>query len=60
MRGSEKMKNFVIVSFGLVIVILASLLIYILNTNYEICFTNSENTMTCSSQKIKDYLLQKN
>ena len=54
------MKNFVIVSFGLVIVILASLLIYILNTNYEICFTNSENTMTCSSQKIKNYLLGKN
>ena len=60
MRGSEKMKNFVIVSFGIVIVILASLLIYILNTNYEICFTNSENGMTCSSQKIKDYLLEKN
>lgn len=60
MRGSEKMKNFVIVSFGLVIVILASLLIYILNTNYEICFTNNRNGITCSSQKIKDYLLEKN
>lgn len=54
------MKNFVIASFGLVIVILASLLIYILNTNYEICFTNNNNGITCSSQKIKDYLLGKN